>query len=160
MNLYFPTAGRPHPLAWSNPFLALLGRVVRLDDGRGYLDFIGHLWRRGLGFVLVEHDVLPTVPQVLELDACLEPWCAFAYAEGGSPSFGCVKFSAAYIEQWPTVWENLEAVIAGRLVFPGFSYDGHQPAWQLLDAWHNVWSSHHHVRPHVHPGTVTHRRLR
>lgn len=157
--LFLPTGPtRDAPLALADPSVAMLAVVVPLDAARGYLDYFHHRWAYRETFANVEHDVAPTAQQVLDLLACPAGWCAYLYAEGGSPSFGCVKFSAHYIASTRLVWAELEEVIAGRLVFPGFSYDGHQPAWQLLDAWHNVWAAHHGLVAHVHDGTVAHHR--
>lgn len=68
---------------------------VLLCEGQfGYGKHLARLWG-GEGFVLLEHDVVPWVGAIQQLQDCEGDWCGFRYAKGGSTirALGCVKFS-------------------------------------------------------------------
>lgn len=80
-------------------------RFVRVEGDHGYRNLLADLWSDGEAFTLVEHDVVPTRPQLDALDVCDEPWCFYGYYPGHwVPVFGCVRFSAALIAGTPDVW--------------------------------------------------------
>jgi hypothetical protein len=79
----------------------------------GYSQLVTELWRRGKGFVIVEHDVAPWCGAVAQLWACPRDWCIFHYPDGGSLSngLGCTKFSDRLVRAYPdlpSVWEGVE----------------------------------------------------
>ena len=77
-----------------------------------YVAYWRERWVEGQTFISVEPDVVPWPGALEALDACPEPWCAYAYApnevwsEGGFPYLGCVKFSAAFIAATPHIWDG------------------------------------------------------
>lgn len=114
-----------------------------------YHDLLGELWAAGQPFLLVEHDVEIHGSVVSELEACPEPWCAFAYGIGYPPgpidsSLGCTRFSTEIIEAVPDLismlpvrdWRRQDCEIAPRLKTAGFEPHVHEP--QVL---------HHHAYP-------------
>ncbi len=63
----------------------------------GYADLIEQLWRDGVGFYVVEQDVVPSDEQFTEMVACQEEWCAGVHKLHDDAaevwSLGCMKFS-------------------------------------------------------------------
>ena len=91
----------------------------------GYGQMMADYWRKGEGFVLIEHDVVPWVGAVEKLQKCPSDWCSLPYARSGSTmiSLGAVKFSTALVksmppetyEPWAEVsWRELD----GRVLTP------------------------------------------
>lgn len=90
------------------------------DGPTGYAALVADAWRQG-GFVLVEHDVVPWVGAIRQLEECEGDWCGFRYAKGGSTirALGLVKFSERLArahpdlaDDWPGVaWPELEAAV-------------------------------------------------
>lgn len=51
-----------------------------VDATYAYAKMLTDLWREGEGFLLLEHDVVPTSPeQLTEIRTCPKPWCAAPY---------------------------------------------------------------------------------
>lgn len=79
----------------------------------GYLEHLQSRWDEGLGFINLEHDVVPWPGAVQSLMACPRPWCFFGYladidfAANCAAPFGLVKFSSSFIASIPLVWERM-----------------------------------------------------
>jgi hypothetical protein len=77
-----------------------------------YTELLQKLWRHGETLTIVEHDIVPRAGAMAELEACERPWCAFTYpltlARGGilHAGLGCVRFSAALLEHYPTAVDD------------------------------------------------------
>lgn len=94
------------------------------EGPRGYGELVADAWRDG-GFVLVEHDVVPWVGAIRQLEECAGDWCAFRYAKGGSTvrALGLVKFSDRLVRAHPDLgdvwrsvhWQALEASVLGSV---------------------------------------------
>jgi hypothetical protein len=94
------------------------------EGPRGYGRMVAEAWGDG-GFVLVEHDVVPWVGAIRQLEDCAQDWCGFRYAKGGSTvrALGLVKFSdrltrahPGLSEHWPSVhWQALETSVLGAV---------------------------------------------
>lgn len=110
-----------------------------------YWDLLVRLFRRGLPFVLVEQDMMPTPAQLEELWSCQEPWCGISYEVwqgdvvqfyGDLGALGCVKFDLPSLAEdlatlGPVTWSRLDGMVYGAARAKG-------------------------LRPHVHPGQVVH----
>src|ERR1700674_3770858 len=76
---------------WLRPEVRALGESVGAEfadvgaSDTAYGQLVATLWAKGESFLLLEHDVLPTVALLEEMWACPSPWCAgFAYAYHGA----------------------------------------------------------------------------
>jgi hypothetical protein len=83
------------------------------DSDLGYSLLMTEVWKRGEGFVIVEHDVAPWFGAVAQLEACPRDWCLFHYPDGGALSrgLGCTKFSDRLVRDHsdlPDAWEGTE----------------------------------------------------
>lgn len=86
-------------------------QTVLLDGDTEYARVLSALWRASESFVLVEGDVVPWPGAVRALLDCPEPWCGHNYpiASGfNCGTLGCVKFGAALMRQWPSLWVRWE----------------------------------------------------
>lgn len=108
------------------------------DETEGYGLFFAQRWAAGHDFVVVEQDVVPTGPQVVDLWDCPEPLCFYGY-EGEdrlSLLFGCVKFSAGFIAAHPNLWADY---LAARDVPEGHPDHDFSAArcrrWMMLPEW-------------------------
>jgi hypothetical protein len=96
------------------------------DSDSSYLIAMRNLWRLRATFAVCEHDVIPTVGQVDQLDTCPQPWCSFNEYDGGPPTLSLARFRRSFIDTWPALWDDL--LVAHRVrVF--------QPLWTKLDSW-------------------------
>ncbi len=94
-------------------------RVCRGDHGYGRL--VAELWADGEGFVLVEHDVVPWVGAISQMEDCPGDWCGFRYAKCRSTvrALGLVKFSDDLVGAYPELsrgwarepWQTLESAV-------------------------------------------------
>jgi hypothetical protein len=98
--------------------LAGLGRPVDMVDVSGadtaYADLVEGLWAAGADFLLVEHDMIPTVEAVERMERCGQWWCACPYAvnhQAGEEiiGFGFTRFRAQLLTAEPDA-----ALAAGR----------------------------------------------
>lgn len=76
----------------------------------GYAAVVSEAWRRG-GFILLEHDIVPWVGAIQELQDCESDWCAFAHAKSGRTlrALGLNKFSDRLVSEYPYLWEEWES---------------------------------------------------
>lgn len=96
---------------------------AELGDGLGYWHLISRHWRKGEGFVLLEHDVVPWPGAVALLAECPEDWCVHEYPYSEPPeliwALGAWKVSAAFTaaHSLPTRvrWDGLDHYARGVL---------------------------------------------
>lgn len=104
------------------------------------LDYWGYLldWWTAGGFVVVEHDVLPSPGALEKMWECPEVWCVTPYLVAGTwldRGLGCTKFSDALVEKESTLmmeienrsWLTLDGQIADKLIERGYRPHLHQP---------------------------------
>lgn len=87
----------------------------------GYGQQLARLWQEGEGFTLLEHDVIPWVGAIRQLEECDGCWCSFPYAKSGRTlhSLGFIKFSNWLVSEHPELaegwsgepWQSLEAPV-------------------------------------------------
>lgn len=94
-------------------------------DDYAYFKGILDMWRHGEGFIILEHDVVPTTDQWDSLLDCNQPWCqqgygdhrysdevGYGWIDNGHPgrvgypgswagvlALGCTKFSERWVQQ-------------------------------------------------------------
>lgn len=75
-------------------------------SGEAYWGLLCALWEAGEAFCIVEHDIEVGPGQLVGLDRCPEPWCAYSYwlywgdladSYGHAGGLGCARFSAELI---------------------------------------------------------------
>lgn len=149
---------------------AMGGEMVPVDAWDGYLSFLEQRWAEGQAFVVVEHDVDASSAQVRALMECPAPWCGYGAVqpdgnrrgEGGSVSLCLTKFAPPFMALTASVWADLRAFTAGefRTGDGRWWWDGHQPPWQLVDAWLVWWLEHFAIAlsPHKHLPAVVNAR--
>jgi len=105
-------------------------------DDFAYWRLARALWGEREPFTIVEHDVLVEPGSIEELDACPEPWCAFAIhsvdvGTGMSwvATFGCVRFrpSGAWPLLDPVGWTWLDMETEDALHALGWAKHVHGP---------------------------------
>jgi hypothetical protein len=70
-----------------------------------YPQLMTDLWARAESILTLEHDTVPHEDSLAEMEACPKPWCAYAYAGGGSggavdatyAALGCSKITSTLI---------------------------------------------------------------
>ncbi len=126
-----------------------------------YGELIAKLWQRGESFLLCEHDVLPTRPQLEDIIRCPEPWCAgFAWRYSGAVMPGetrpfkpireretalfCNKFTADLLRRTPHIiervkvrWTQVDLALLGGL---DAQLHLHEPALTHLRQLHPPWA--------------------
>lgn len=142
---------------------ALRGTTLKTDltwimpgDDYAYWRILNAWWRDHVdtGFIVVEHDIVPTPGVVEEMAFCGEPWCASPYPYGGRgqiahESLGCTKFSPELIRAVPTAlmkvsnmddasiparhWCRLDVRISRTLKRAGFVPHHHAASRHLHD---------------------------
>ena len=128
-------------LAEISEVLAIPVHYEPMTEDRSYWALFHRLWHSGEPFLIVEHDIVPTVEQVRSLIECPEVFCAYGYEHEGdrTVALGCTKFGAPlfdnYLLQIPDWW-------AGE----------RPPRWDEVDGWL------HSILPpvHQHEGSVRH----
>jgi len=145
------------------------------DDTEAYIRHFIRRWNAREPFVNVEHDMLVSVAQVLDLWACPEPWCAHGYAGGPGrfPWFGSVRFRPAFMDRFPSVWTELYdwahstpvshpdywrlvGEVPMRTTPPGIAkLQEWLPLWRSLDSWLVHKAEREGVKCHRHYPDVT-----
>jgi hypothetical protein len=113
-----------------------------------YADLIDRLWADGEAFLLIEHDMLPTLEAVERMISCPRRWCACPYPVNHQPGesivgFGFTRFAAELLTAEPDAaeaagrwsragvparhWSNHDSRLAR--VLTGRGYDIHRHAW-------------------------------
>lgn len=122
----------------------------------GYHEFLDEMWQAGVGFAVVEHDIVIDSTTLDDFDACPELWCQRTYElavgfvglpDGPASALGCVRFRAALLEAEP---DAIEAA--------GYSDNTGVPenAWWRIDARLNLVLHERGYRPHTHLPPVVH----
>lgn len=73
-------------------------------DEHAYPRLFATLWERAETFVILEHDVVPTVEQLWTIIGCDHDWCSFPYGDYNQhvgPVFGLVRFDRRIMEAHP-----------------------------------------------------------
>jgi hypothetical protein len=100
-----PHVGDPHPdtRAVLDPYEHTVYLDLSHDPDYGYARALTQMWAAGIGFTVVEQDVVPTRRLLRELAACPEPYCAAPYAWHTTvgPALGCTKFSSLLLRTYP-----------------------------------------------------------
>ena len=95
-------------------------------DDTSYLHFFEYRWRVGSDFIVCEHDVIPTVEQLQQLEDCPAEWCSFNEYDAGPPTLSLARFRSSFIAGHRDLWRQLWAANR-KTVF--------QPLWCKLDSW-------------------------
>jgi hypothetical protein len=118
---------------------------------RGDLGAYGRLWRRLWALretvIVCEHDVIPTVAQLLALTMCGHDWCSYNYDDGmypAGPMFGLARFSGTMMAEHPYAaevalvigkrrdieceWWRVDSMVARDLMIRRVSWNMHEPA--------------------------------
>ena len=120
-------------------------------DEHAYGRLFRHLWSAGRTFVIVEHDIVPTVAQLQAIATCGHEWCSFLYDDElypDGPMFGLVRFDARTMALWPhaagiaTVigrrrdeeaeWWRIDSLVARDLNIRGVPWTAHPGRVQHL----------------------------
>ena len=124
-------------------FAQMIGaHLAQVEPTEGYARFMAERWREGAAFVVVEHDVVPTVGQVAEIWACPEPLCCYGY-EGEDRRtllFGCVKFSSGLIARTAPIWADFIAAEDAPEGHPHHDFSAARcRRWMMLPEWFDHW---------------------
>ena len=131
-------------------FVQLRNHDEQADTSRynpTYSELLADLWEQGDGFIMLEQDVVPYEDSLADIAYCREPWCGFAFPNGGGftkagSNLGCTKLSASLID-----------------ATAGFgAAERKQQAWDRCDARLSTWAyGRAKLRPHRHYPDVEHR---
>jgi hypothetical protein len=79
-------------------------------DDYGYIRRLSEIWGKE-AFIMIEHDVVPTVGQLMELALCKEKNCTYACPLASDP-----KLHDIYMQQYGTtkLWNIWDSVPQGR----------------------------------------------
>jgi len=103
-----------------------------------YSEVLTRYWKRGSGFVLVEHDIVPWPGALERLADCSKDYCGYYYQLSGrlGGTLGCVKFSERLLQEHPnlflywrgTRWDCLDGRVALAMLSLGYEdFHVHQP---------------------------------
>jgi hypothetical protein len=110
-------------------------------DPDDYGRFMAARWKAGRGFILVEHDVVPSVAQIVRLAACSDTLCMYGYRGAGERPegpvlFGCVKFSPGLIARSPDLWIRYLAAATAPEGHPDHDFSSARcQRWNVLPEW-------------------------
>lgn len=129
------------------PIAARLLRVPDCDDG--YWQILRDVWNEGETFIVVEHDVSPSIEALTDLWECPGLWCIQPYWHPAvglvRTALGCAKFGASAMvkvpdlfeiirdlpfhpgdpELVPTHWKSLNVFMVGVLYSRGLKHHEH-----------------------------------
>lgn len=105
---------------------------VVMEDPQHYGRLIAGQWKTGLGFVLVEDDVVPWPGAVQAMLDCEHDWCAYEFPRthpryepraGWVLGLGCVRFSHALVRRYSLEdrldgsqrWDDVDGAVIGML---------------------------------------------
>lgn len=99
------------------------------DDDYAYGRLLRELWAAGEDFLLIEHDVVPTVDHLLRMAICPSAYCAAPYAwlQAVGVTLGFTRFRSVLLRAYPDAAE-----IACRIPHP-YGDPGHYRT--PLDVW-------------------------
>jgi hypothetical protein len=87
-------------------FVALRNAEEPSTPNPTYFDLVNGLWREGVTFLILEHDVVPYAGALQELTHCPHYWCGFWYdPSGGYGNFGCSKIGSKLIAATKNFYE-------------------------------------------------------
>jgi hypothetical protein len=114
-----------------------------------YSELLADLWEEGESVLMLEHDVVPYEDSIADIAYCPEPWCGYAYVDGGgfrkdASNLGCTKLSAE--------------LIAATVEF-GAAERGERD-WRNCDSRMSRCAYVQKLRPHRHYPNVEHRATR
>jgi hypothetical protein len=98
--------------------------LVPLLNPTDYSKFFIKQWKKGVSFIVVEHDVVVTPEQIESLITCPQPWCGYSYrAHDHNPYFGCVRFREDFIQRHKDLWVerpwgNCDVFLANHATIP------------------------------------------
>lgn len=97
-----------------------IAEFIDTSQSGAYWDTIVRLWReqsqRGQGFCLVEHDMVPELQQLAELDNCTSDWCGIPFPENYmNGACGCCRYSAELVERLPDIPDAMEEIALTHL---------------------------------------------
>lgn len=100
--------------------LAGIAEFVDVCESGAYWNLITGLWieqsQRGQGFCLVEHDMVPELDQLVELDNCSGDWCGIPFPENYmNGASGCCRYSANVVTRLPDIPEAMETIAITHL---------------------------------------------
>lgn len=115
-------------------------------DEFAYANLFATAWSRGETFVILEHDVLPTVEQLWAIVGCDHDWCSYPYDDDitlAGPMFGLVRFHRRLMERFehlpgsalhigtghphPVYWWNVDNRVARDLNIRHVTHTFHLP---------------------------------
>jgi hypothetical protein len=108
------------------------------DPIEDYGRFMARRWRAGAGFIVVEHDVWPSLDDIASLRTCSEPLCFYGYRgeDRTSLMFGCVRFSADFIAAHPDLWTRFLAARDVPEGHPDYDFSASRcRRWMMLPEW-------------------------
>jgi len=134
--------------AWGTIATPRFVDVSRAPDA--YWELLAALWGDRRDFILVEHDVVPDLAALEDLEDCDRRWCAQPYRYlHGQLNWGlsCTRFRRAAMDATPDLWARV-AVMSDHLHGPKH--------WCRLDAWSYRLLNQAGVQRHDHGLTVWH----
>jgi hypothetical protein len=87
--------------------------LALVHDDLDYARIVADRWATGIGFVLLEHDVVPWPGALTTLLNCSQPWCVHRYpfAPGAVRwALGCARFSDELVFAHPQVVDDIRGV--------------------------------------------------
>lgn len=116
-----------------------IAEFVDVCESGAYWNLIVGLWReqsaKQQGFCLVEHDMVPELSQLAELDNCPQEWCGIPFPENYMKgASGCCRYSGGLVSRLSDAPEAMEAIALTHLA--------PEHAKILLDDGHPI--PHHH----------------
>jgi hypothetical protein len=125
-------------------------------DCQAYFRLLGGLWAAADDFLVVEHDMVPTVAMVEEMEACPQAWCTNPYVvnEWGTlieAAFGFTRFRRRLMTAEP---DAMEATVAIPVMVNGHMWPARH--WQGLDCRFDCVLGGRSYRQHAHAEIVDH----
>jgi hypothetical protein len=115
------------------------------------------LWARAESILTLEHDTVPHEDSLAEMEACPKPWCAYAYAGGGSGGAGYATYAALGCSK---ITSTLIRATSQCFSTWGTEKDqGNTPRWWGVCDYRLSWCAAlcTDIRPHRHYPDVRHR---
>jgi hypothetical protein len=140
--------------------LESLGRPVEWVDVSGddhaYFRALSGLWADQTDFLLVEHDMVPTVDAVTEMETCRRWWCTNPYPcnQWGTlieVAFGFTRFRAELMAAEP---DAFAATVAVPVMVNGHQWPARH--FQGLDCRFDCVMGARRYRQHAHPAVIEH----
>jgi hypothetical protein len=97
--------------------LAGVAEFVNVYESGAYWNLMVQLLTEKRSFCVVEHDMVPELSWLGELDACPRDWCGIPfpdnYMKGAS---GCCRYSAELLARLPNLPDSMEAIALTHLL--------------------------------------------